>query len=267
MKDELAESLLAQVLKWSEEEKARERAVLQDFARYKHDEYQQFSPGRRFIESLALWLRQFDTVPERRVAYEFARSRLIFVSNSEMQHLVRLAFATCIRPRLIEAAGVVGGIEQTRPKSVLNSKAYRIELRRTLFLGLTDGACTDVFRRANASISNEQIWHAYDISDTKAEDMQHELKADLGALLEPEPVEERPRGLPQNLWAEWRTGSPSSDPQRARVLAAVKARRSAPPPLRGADGLDAGSAHAGPGSCGSPERGVGGLRPVRGAPG
>ena len=29
-----------------------------------------------------------------------------------------------------------------------------------------------------------------------------------------------------------------------RALAAVKARCSAPPPLRGADGLDAGSAHA-----------------------
>ena len=75
----------------------------------------------------------------------------------------------------------------------------------------------------------------------------------------------RLEGLPQNLWAEWRIGSPSSDPQRARVLAAVKARGSAPA-ARG-DGLDAGSAHAGPGSCGSPERGVGGLRPVRGAPG
>ena len=37
------------------------------------------------------------------------------------------------------------------------------------------------------------------------------------------------KGLPQNLWAECRTGSPSSDPQRARVLAAVQARRSAPP--------------------------------------
>ena len=33
-------------------------------------------------------------------------------------------------------------------------------------------------------------------------------------------------GLPQNLWVERRAGSPSSDPQRARVLAAVKARRS-----------------------------------------
>ena len=38
----------------------------------------------------------------------------------------------------------------------------------------------------------------------------------------------------------------SSDRQRARVLAGAKARRSAPPPLRGAHGLDAGSAHARP---------------------
>ena len=42
---------------------------------------------------------------------------------------------------------------------------------------------------------------------------------------------------------------PSSDPHRPRVLTGVKARRSAPPPLRGADGLDAGSAHARTGSC------------------
>ena len=33
------------------------------------------------------------------------------------------------------------------------------------------------------------------------------------------------------------------------ALAAVKARCSAPPPLRGADGLDAGAPHARPGSC------------------
>ena len=38
----------------------------------------------------------------------------------------------------------------------------------------------------------------------------------------------------------------SSSQQRARVLTGVKARRFAPPPLRGADGLDAGSAHARP---------------------
>ena len=38
----------------------------------------------------------------------------------------------------------------------------------------------------------------------------------------------------------------SSDEQRARVLTGVKALRFAPPPLRGASGPDAGSAHARP---------------------
>ncbi len=61
MRDELAEALLAKVMGWTDEEKALERPILQDLARYKYDEYQQYAPGRRFIESLALWLRQFET--------------------------------------------------------------------------------------------------------------------------------------------------------------------------------------------------------------
>ena len=43
----------------------------------------------------------------------------------------------------------------------------------------------------------------------------------------------------------WSTTAPS-DAQRARALAAVKTRRSAPPHLRGAEGLDGSSAHARP---------------------
>ncbi len=48
------------------------------------------------------------------------------------------------------------------------------------------------------------------------------------------------RRRPQDVVVGWRRRSR----QRARVLTAVKARRCAPPPLRGADGLDGGSAHA-----------------------
>lgn len=183
MKDELAENLLARVLDWTYEEKAHERAILQDFARYKYDEYQQFSPGRRFIESLALWLRQFETKEERRLAYDFVRERLIFVSNAEMRHLVALAFPTIIRPVLISAVASTTGISPLRPKAILASCDYQMHLRRTLVLGLSDGARTDVFRRFNPSISNEQIWHAYDISDAKAADMGRELKDDLTKLL------------------------------------------------------------------------------------
>lgn len=54
VKKELAEALLAKIMSWTDQEKASERARLETFASYKYDEYQQFAPGRRFIESLAL---------------------------------------------------------------------------------------------------------------------------------------------------------------------------------------------------------------------
>jgi len=54
MRDALAERLLANVMKWTPEDVALERPVLQALAALKYDEYQQFSPGMRFVESLAL---------------------------------------------------------------------------------------------------------------------------------------------------------------------------------------------------------------------
>ena len=71
MRDLLAERLLANVMGWTQEDVARERPDLQAMAAYKYDEYQQFSTGMRFVESLALWLNQFKTNQERAVAYEF----------------------------------------------------------------------------------------------------------------------------------------------------------------------------------------------------
>ena len=52
MRDLLAERLLAAVMGWSAEQVAEQRPILQSFAKYKYDEYQQFSPGMRFVESL-----------------------------------------------------------------------------------------------------------------------------------------------------------------------------------------------------------------------
>jgi hypothetical protein len=54
MRDELAEALLAKVMGWSDEEKARERPILQDFARYKYDEYQQYAWPTVYREPRAL---------------------------------------------------------------------------------------------------------------------------------------------------------------------------------------------------------------------
>ena len=91
MKDDLAQALLAKIMNWTEEEDAAERPYLQVMAAYKYDEYQQFSPGMRFIESLAFCLKQFDTIEDRKKAYDFVKKRVIFISRAEMEHLVTSA--------------------------------------------------------------------------------------------------------------------------------------------------------------------------------
>ena len=191
MRRELAERLLAQIMKWTDAEKAEERRALEAFAAYKYDEYQQFAPGRRFLESLALWLRQFGSLEERQTAYDFVRKRLIFISDAEMNHLVELAFPFFVRPHLIDEAARADSLATHRVKHILKTRTYRVLLRQTLILGLSDGARTDRFRRANPmDVSNEQIWHAYDVSDAKAKDLLQKLKEDLSALYEEEPLKE-----------------------------------------------------------------------------
>ena len=188
MKRELAETLLARIMDWTDQEKAQERARLETFASYKYDEYQQFSPGRRFIESLALWLAQFDEGQERRTAYDFVCSRLIFFSAAEINHLVELTFPTIIRPSLIRTASERSGVQIDRLKAIVGTAEYRSLHRRTLYLGMSDGARTDWFRRANPAISNEQVFHAYDVSQVKTANMLGKLKKDLTKLAGYEPV-------------------------------------------------------------------------------
>ena len=192
MKKELAESLLARIMGWDDEAKARERAHLGVLADYKYDQYQQFAPGRRFLESLALWLRQFKPGRERKVAYDFVRRRLVFISDEEMNHLVDLVFPTIIRPRLLRDAAGDGEVSRSyRVKALAKSKSFRQRLRQTLILGLSDGARTDRFRRVNPqSISHEQVVHAYDISDEKVSDLKKKLVKDLTIIHQSEPEDE-----------------------------------------------------------------------------
>ena len=183
MKRELAERLLAKIMGWEPQQMAEERAFLEAFSAYKYDEYQQFAPGRRFLESLALWLRQFETREERRYAYDFVKQRLVFISDAEINHLVELSFPIFVRTHLIHETATERGVSPWQVKAVTDSDEYKTRLRQTLVLGLSDGARTDRFRRANAlEISNEQIWHAYDVSAAKAEDLSEKLVNDIETL-------------------------------------------------------------------------------------
>ncbi len=188
MRDALAERLLAAVTKWTPEDLAREGPDLQALAAFKYDEYQQYSPGMRFIESMALWLEQFTTEEDRRCAYEFVKTRLVFLSSAQMSHFVSIAFPDLIRPYLIERAAERAGIPSTSIARVINHGIYRLLLRQTLFFGLSDGSHIDLFRRSNSEISNEQTWATYDIPPDKAKEMRTKLGTDLHRILGKRPT-------------------------------------------------------------------------------
>ena len=183
MRDRVAEELLARVLEWGSDDVARERPLIQALAAYKYDEYQQFSTGSRFIESLALWLNQFENTDERRVAYDFVKSQLLFCSSAEMRHFVEMAYPDHIRPFLIEqCAGP--GFDRYRPSAVAQSTEFRVRQRQCLFLGLSDGARIDAFRRANANeLNHEQIWQTYELGKDRVDKLLEKLGEHLAQML------------------------------------------------------------------------------------
>ena len=194
MKDLLAERLLAKVIGWTSEDVAAERPIVQALASYKYDEYQQFSAGSRFIESLALWLDQFQSIEERRAAYDFVKTQLIFCSAAELRHLVEMAYPDHIRPILLAAAG---GTPQFRPKARANTLQFRMRQRQCLFLGLSDGARIDSFRRANPALNHEQISQTHELSEPRVAKLLSKLEAHLQDILghSPPPEERRFRTL------------------------------------------------------------------------
>ena len=188
MRDVLAERLLAEVMHWTPEDVTRERPVLQAMATYKYDSYQQFSPGMRFVESLGSWLAQFETPQERQLAYRLVRSELVFVSAAEMAHFVSMAYPDYIRPLLFRICANDAHWPERTLGGLARSTEFRTLLRQSLFLGLSDGAHIDLFRRTSREVSHEQIWQTYDLSEPRAAEMLARLAQDLEHLLGRKPT-------------------------------------------------------------------------------
>ena len=174
MNDELAERLLANIMNWDDEKLSQERRDLEVLATLKYDEYQQFRPGIRFMESLCMWLNQFEFV-QRQIAYEFFKYRLVFISNAELNHLIRMAYPDFIEPFLIDRVISVKQQESNYNISeVVASEEFKVLRRKCLFLGLSDGARIDVFRRYSG-LDYEQIHATYQFSDDKSKDFLSNL--------------------------------------------------------------------------------------------
>lgn len=180
MKDERAQELLARVMEWKDRDAVLRHVYdLQLLAYHKYDSYQRFGPGRRFIESLALWLQQLDP-EDRAAAFELVKENLVFISENEMSHLVQTAYADLIVQERMRLVAEEQGIPTHRIGALSRHVRFKELKAKSLYLGLSDGARTNELRRASDyQISNEQIWQAYEVGEQKAESMLTGLKKTL----------------------------------------------------------------------------------------
>ena len=166
MKSELAEGILKAVVDWDVDRFAKELQDIQVIAEYKYNDYQQYTHGMRYVESLALWLRKFSP-SEIDIAYTLIKKRLIFISEEQMRQLISVSFEMCMKEYLLlqtknycKASSI--------SDSTMRKRIFNIMRRKALFLGLSDGSHMDYFRRQNPMLSNEQVFINYDFSNERA---------------------------------------------------------------------------------------------------
>lgn len=180
MQDLNAAGLLARVMGWQQPQMVQDHVPdLQLLAYYKYDDYQRFGPGRRFIESLALWLNRLDP-EDRAAALELVESKLVFFSDREVSHLVEMAYPDLIVQERLRLVAEEYGLPMHKVGELSRHVRFK-ELRlKSLYLGLSDGARTNELRRAsNHEINNEQIWQAYELGEQKSGAMLVDLKKSL----------------------------------------------------------------------------------------
>lgn len=177
MKSSVALRLLAEQLNWTDQEVTEEFPVLQLMITHKYDGYQGFQPASRFHIALLNWLSQFGSAEKKRIAYAFVKNRLIYVTQREMHHLVSLMMPTLDR---LMRKKVAKELNLQFYETWIDANAERrlkLLRRRTLFVGLSDGARIDVFRRYNeGTISNEQVAPFSEMSPEKWDSLIEELK-------------------------------------------------------------------------------------------
>jgi hypothetical protein len=177
MRDFLAEKLLVKIMGWSAEEISEERPLLQALASFKYNDYQQYTTGIRFFESLVRWLNQFQEISERKIAYAFFKENLIYISNEQISYLVNITYNEIINPIIIDKTAKETSISKYLVKKIIEGCHYKTNLRKCLFIGLSDGSRIDQFRRASG-VHNEQVTTTHEISLGKSTNMLEELQAE-----------------------------------------------------------------------------------------
>lgn len=176
MNSNLANQLLASIMKWDAPILASERAALEFMGSMKYDAYDRYMPGMRFMSSLVQWLNDIKE-EDRNEAYKFIKEKLVFISSIQMNYLVDLLYDSKIRPILLDMSTVETGMPSYKCSSKVVRTRFEIEKRSALVIGLSDGAHTDILRRS-AGFNNEQVLTNYYPDGKKLKDMLDELRKD-----------------------------------------------------------------------------------------
>lgn len=180
MNDRMALSLIASIMDWNDAKATEEYSWLRLMSAIKYDGYTDFRAGMRFIESLATWLKQFDA-EDRAVAYEFVRNKIVYVSPQELYRIIDAFVPECVIPTILATVADELGIPSYEIwKHEDAAKVFKKRLRKTLFIGMSDGSRIDVLRRANSKLlSTEQVVPMMNIDPDKWRDLSDNLSSDL----------------------------------------------------------------------------------------
>lgn len=181
MKTDLALEVLAEITDLSDEELALYVPRLQSLAEHKFDDYEGFSAGERFLESLARWLVQFPDHNDLRRLVAFTTEELIFISRDELNHAIACVYPDRLKPALMTRVAETEGLDPVMVKAIAESQAFRSLRRKTLFLGLSDGARLDRLRRSSAELSHEQFWLSPEVGERTRASMTRKLADALDA--------------------------------------------------------------------------------------
>lgn len=139
-------------------------------AEYKYDEYQQFAPGRYFMESFVAWLARIKDEKHRQAAYEFVRNRLVFFGRGDIYHFAQVAYQHAIRTDLVRWETEALGLPIHKRPNVARSLYFKHLKRNALFFGLSDGARIDDFRRLG-ELHNDQVHSTYHVTPDRLREM------------------------------------------------------------------------------------------------
>lgn len=177
MNQQLAEKILANVMEWDTQEVKDNIRSLEHLAELKYDQYQQYQVGSRFIENLTVWLNHFKNIQERRLAYNFLKENIVFISQEEMYHLINSIYPDLLKPLFKEQIKKISMENDITDEETKRRLLYVVS-RQSLIFGMSDGARLDVFRRSSVDISNEQVCISYEITNDRMKDIFSEIKKD-----------------------------------------------------------------------------------------